>query len=170
MKNRKFFSLQITAWLFSIICIILFFLFTVTTHAAPSNRNDLDALVHCQEEINNPPEVTNAMPGTLLRRSSRAKVDTRSKTLTYKNGNGKIILTIKITGKFTWNGKTSKCLSSNVTTNTYSKNWKIENQYAKKYGSTAEAHVTAKLYQGSKVVQTVSKNVTLTCSKNGSFH
>lgn len=66
------------------------------------------------------------------------------KTNTYKSSSGKIIWSVTVKGSFTFNGKTSSCTSSSVTTSCPGAGWKITSSSANKSGATASASATAK--------------------------
>lgn len=93
-----------------------------------------------------------------------------SKTATYKGSDGVAYWSITVKGTFTYNGATSKCLSSDVNTNNYSRTWKLSDSSASKSGATATASVTAKQYGTSgAILRSIKKTVTLTCDKNGNL-
>jgi len=93
---------------------------------------------------------------------------TRSKTATYKGVDGTIYWSVTVKGTFSYNGKTSSCTSSSVSTKNYSTTWKLSNAKASKSGATAIASVTAKQYhQDGELYRTINKTVKLTCDENG---
>ena len=75
--------------------------------------------------------------------------------------------TITVSGIFTYNGKSSKCTKSTVTTTCVNSNWKITNKSSKKVDSTATASATATKYTNKVAVQTIKRSVSLSCSKSG---
>ena len=89
------------------------------------------------------------------------------KTATYKSSSGNTIWTITVSGIFTYNGKSSKCTKSSVTTTCVNSNWKITNKSSKKVDSTATASATATKYTNKVAVQTIKRSVSLSCSKSG---
>lgn len=89
------------------------------------------------------------------------------KTATYKSSSGNTIWTITVSGIFTYNGKSSKCTKSTVTTTCVNSNWKITNKSSKKVDSTATASATATKYTNKVAVQTIKRSVSLSCSKSG---
>ena len=89
------------------------------------------------------------------------------KTATYKSSSGNTIWTITVSGIFTYNGKSSKCTKSTVTTTCVNSNWKITNKSSKKVDSTATASATATKYTNKVAVQTIKRAVSLSCSKSG---
>ncbi len=94
---------------------------------------------------------------------------TKKKTATYKGSDGTALWSVTVTGTFNYNGTTSSCTSSSVSTANYSSTWKLSNKKASKSGATASASVTAKQYHsnGTTVLRTINKTVKLTCDKNG---
>lgn len=94
---------------------------------------------------------------------------TKKKTATYKGSDGTAYWSVTVTGTFNYNGTTSSCTSSSVSTANYSSTWKLSNKKASKSGATASASVTAKQYHsnGTTVLKTINKTVKLTCDKNG---
>lgn len=100
---------------------------------------------------------------------SATQKKTGRKTNTYKSSSGKIIWSVTVKGSFTFNGKTSSCTSSTVTTSCPGAGWKITNSSANKSGATASASATAKKYIDGKCINTIARTVKLTCSKSGNL-
>lgn len=95
---------------------------------------------------------------------------THSKTATFKGEDGTKYWSVTVKGTFSYNGKTSSCTSSSVSTKNYSTTWKLSNAKASKNGATASASVTAKQYHPDGIVyRTINKTVKLTCDKNGNL-
>lgn len=101
--------------------------------------------------------------------SNARTISTHKKTASFKDSNGKVLWSVTVTGTFNYNGKTSTCTNSSVTTSNNSLTWKLSNAKASKSGNTANASVTAKQYHsdGKTVIRTINKTVKLTCDKNG---
>jgi hypothetical protein len=99
--------------------------------------------------------------------ASSTSTKTASKTTAYYSSSGVLLWYVKVTGTFTYDGTTSACTSSTVTAASESTAWKISSKSASKSGNQATAKATAKQYAGLSVILTVSKTVTLTCSKTG---
>ncbi|MGF6375156.1 putative small secreted protein [Clostridiales Family XIII bacterium PM5-7] len=91
------------------------------------------------------------------------------KTVKYNTPGGTALWSVKVTGRFTYTGTSSKCTSSEVSATSYNANWKISNKSASKSGNTASATATAKQYQGSSAINTITRTVTLTCSAKGAL-
>lgn len=98
-----------------------------------------------------------------------SKTITASRTAKYVTSSGKVCWSVTVTGTFTYNGSTSKCTASKVSASSNNSNWRIASKNSSRSGNTASATATAKRYNGSNVVQTATKTVKLSCSKNGSL-
>lgn len=91
-----------------------------------------------------------------------------SKTVNYKNSSGTILWYVKVNGTFTYKkGSSSTCTSASVTAASNNSLWKVGNKSSSKSGSTAKATATGTHYRGSTPINSVTKTVSLTCSKNG---
>jgi hypothetical protein len=104
-----------------------------------------------------------------LGRSSSTKTKSGSKTVTYQNGAGQTLWSVKVTGNFKYNGTTSSCTSSTVTATSSNSTWKISNKSSSYSGNTAKATATGKQYSGKTVIFTLTKTVGISCSKNGTL-
>lgn len=91
---------------------------------------------------------------------------TAKKTSNFKNAGGTTLWSVTVTGTFTYNGSTSSCTKSEVSTKIYQSSWKISSSSSSKSGNKATAKATAKCYLDGTVISTNSKTVTLTCDKN----
>lgn len=89
------------------------------------------------------------------------------KTIVYRSRTGKTIWSVSVKGYFRFNGKTSVCTNSSVSTTCLNRRWKITNSSTAKTGATATASATAKKYIYKKPIKTIIKTVRLTCTKNG---
>lgn len=90
-----------------------------------------------------------------------------SKTNNYKNSNGTILYSVKVSGTFTYTGTTSICTSSSVTATSYVNDWKVDSKSASKSKNKATAKATMKQYLDNRLIQTTNPSVTLTCSATG---
>ncbi|MCD7949292.1 MAG: hypothetical protein LUG12_03380 [Erysipelotrichaceae bacterium] len=99
--------------------------------------------------------------------SNRTK--TGSKTAKYKDSDGNVLFTVKVSGTFQYDGNTATCTKSSATTSVVNSNWKIADSSASKSGNTAKATATAKKYILGVIVDTQSIKVTLKCSETGSL-
>lgn len=93
---------------------------------------------------------------------STTKTKTGSKKASYKNKSGDVLWYVKVTGKFTYNGSTSKCTSASATAASNSSSWKIIDKSSSKSGNKAIGKATAKEQSTS-----LTRAVTLSCSKTG---
>ena len=94
---------------------------------------------------------------------------TAKKTGSYKNSSGTVLWSVTVTGTFTYNGTTSSCTKSVVSTSVSNSNWKISSSSSSKSGNKATATATAKCFYDGPMISTTSKTVTLTCDKNGNL-
>lgn len=93
---------------------------------------------------------------------STAKTRTGSKKTSYKNKSGDVLWYVKVTGKFTYNGSTSKCTSASASAVSNSSSWKIIDKSSSRSGNKAIGKATAKEQSTS-----LTRTVTLSCSKTG---
>lgn len=105
----------------------------------------------------------NANPTT----KSTSKTKSASKVVKYRDSKGTVCWSVTVTGTFPYNGSTSKCTASKVSASSNNSNWRIASKSSSRSGNTASATATAKRYNGSSVVQTVTRTVKLSCSKTG---
>lgn len=91
----------------------------------------------------------------------------KTKKITYKNKAGNIIWYISITGTFTYNGSSAKCISCSHNAKSYGKSWTIKSVSSSKSGNSATA--TAVIKQSGNISRTYNEQVTITCSKNGTI-
>lgn len=96
-------------------------------------------------------------------------VKTGKKNMIYKNESGEVLWTVTVIGTFTYNGKTSRCTSSNVSAISKKSDWKITSKSHSKYDNKATAKATAQKYFLGFSISTVNKTVTLSCDKQGNL-
>ena len=94
---------------------------------------------------------------------------TASKTLYVKNASDQVLWYVKVTGTFTYTGSSSTCTSSSVTAEAYDTNWKIISKSSSKSGKTANAIAKGGMYRNGLIIETLTKNVSLTCDANGNL-
>jgi hypothetical protein len=111
--------------------------------------------------------VQKTVSGNLLQAST--STTTGSKKTTYYNSSGASLWYVKVTGTFTYNGSSATCTSSTVSAASQVSAWVISSTSSSRSGNQATASATAKCYNGSVLLQTVSKTVILTCSKSGTL-
>ena len=92
---------------------------------------------------------------------------TKTKTSTYKSASGKSMWSVSITGTFTYNGSSAKCVSCSHSSKPYTTNWTIKSISSSKKDNSATANVVAvHTVNGSN---SIKRYVTITCSKNGTI-
>ena len=69
--------------------------------------------------------------------------------------------------RFRYNGITSSCISSSVTTTLSNNLWKISSRSSSYSGTTARITATGQLYNGKNIILTATRTVSLSCSKTG---
>lgn len=89
------------------------------------------------------------------------------KTVKYVDSKGVTRWKVSVIGTFTYNSLTSKCTKSEVTATSYDNNWKIASKNATKSNNVANASATAKNYYNGNLIATITKKVSLQCSKTG---
>lgn len=94
-----------------------------------------------------------------------AKEKTVSRTATYKSPSGTSLWSMTLIATFRYNGTTSSCTTSKVSTKVYDTNWKITSKNSSHSKNIATAKVVAKFFKNNTESQT--KTLTLTCSKTG---
>lgn len=94
---------------------------------------------------------------------------TKTKTDYYKNSNGKVLWSVAVTGTFTYNGSTSKCISCSHSTTSPGSSWSIKSATSYKAANYATASATATYKNSTGATQDYTRTVTLQCSKNGTI-
>lgn len=99
--------------------------------------------------------------------NTRATTKTGSKTSTYKNSDGEIQWTYKVTGTFSYTGSSSTCTAVSDSYSISNDNWHMSNHSCSKSGNKASGTVTIKYKVLGITTDTVTRNITLTCSATG---
>ena len=94
---------------------------------------------------------------------------TKSKTTYVKNSAGTTLWYVRVTGTFTYGDGTAKCTSVTPSAASQHSSWKVSNITGSKSGATAYASATGKQYLDGTVINTITENVSLTCSQTGQF-
>ena len=94
------------------------------------------------------------------------KTITKTKTTQVKAKDGTVLWSVSITATFTYNGKSSNCISCSHNAASYAKTWSIKSVSSEKNGNTATATASVTHSNGS-ISQDFSQSVTIECSKNG---
>lgn len=89
------------------------------------------------------------------------------KTSTYFSSSGEKLWAITVTGTFTYTGSSATCTKVSSAKTSYSSSWKVSSISSTKKGNTASATATGTHYKNSTAIESVTRTVTLTCSKTG---
>ncbi len=98
---------------------------------------------------------------------SKASSKTASKTYTHKSSNDETLWTYTITGTFSYTGSSSTCTSvtdSYTISNDY---WHMDSHSCSRSGNSAYGTVTMKRKFLGITTDTISRNLTLSCSATG---
>ena len=95
------------------------------------------------------------------------KTITRTKTNYYKNNSGKVLWTVSVTGTFTYNGVTSKCISCSHSTTSPGAYWTIKSSTSYKAANYATASATATYTGNTGAAKDYSRTVMLQCDEDG---
>lgn len=101
--------------------------------------------------------------------NSRASTKTGSKIYEYRNSDDVIEWTYKLTGTFSYTGTSSTCTAVSDSYSISNDSWHINSHSCSKSGNTAYGTVTMKLKFLGITTKTVSHDLTLTCSANGTL-
>ena len=99
--------------------------------------------------------------------NSRATTKKASKNYTYKNSDGDILWTYKITGTFSYTGSSSTCTAVSDSYTISNSSWHMDSHSTSRSGNTAYGTVTMKYKVLGVTFNTVSKDLSLTCSATG---
>lgn len=88
------------------------------------------------------------------------------KVVTYKNGDNPL-WSISITASFTYNGVTSTCISATPDASVVNTNWRKDSLSSSYSGNSATATGTFSCFAGSIYVGSITRDVTLSCDKDG---
>lgn len=98
---------------------------------------------------------------------STSSTRTGKKTSTYYSSSNTKLWSVTVTGTFSYNGSTSVCTKSSVSTTIYAPTWKVKQSSSSKKGYTASASATVSQYLNSTATSTITRSVSLSCDKNG---
>lgn len=136
-----------------------------TTTTITTTCEQVDEDLYCITTITeNKPKATSGISIC----SSKSTISA-SKTTEYKNSSGNTLWYVKVTGSFTYDGSTSKCNSASISAGSYNSAWKVSDRSSSTSGNTAIATATGTRYRNSLPVQSITKSVSLSCSKNGAL-
>ena len=112
---------------------------------------------------------------------AKAKQVKTSKKIIHRSPSGKKLWYVKVTGVFAYNGKAAICIKSRVSAKAKAHAWKVsdkkawkskkkvwrDGRFIWKKGNRAYASATAEHYKGKRLVESMPKIVSLTCSPVG---
>ena len=101
--------------------------------------------------------------------NSRANTKTGSKTTTYSGADGVTEWTYKITGTFSYTGSTSTCTAVSDSYTISNDNWHMSSHSCSKSGNTANGTVTMKYKVLGITANTITRNISLSCSASGTL-
>ena len=99
--------------------------------------------------------------------NSRASVKSETKTSTYSNSDGETQWTYTVTGTFSYTGSSSTCTAVSDSYTISNDNWHMSSHSCSKSGNKANGTVTMKYKVLGITTNTISRDVTLTCSATG---
>lgn len=98
---------------------------------------------------------------------SSSKSATLTSTVTDSSGN--VLIKYVLSATFTYNGSSATCTSASYSTNVYSNGWSFSNATSSKSGNTAYGAYTAVNKVLLITVQSISRNLTISCDKDGNI-
>lgn len=149
----------------TLVLIMGFIVFIPTTQIKAYNENNSTQISYSKVQIGKDLYEETIINENTLARSSK----TGTKTVNYRNSAGSIVWSVSVQGTFYYNGAMASCTASTVLTTCPSSNWKIISRYANKSGNTAIASASASRYTNGVAVQTLTREVRLSCSASGSL-
>lgn len=100
---------------------------------------------------------------------ARSTVSNASKTVTYKNSEGKSLWYLTVVADFYFNGNTSRCTTSSVKAGTYTNTYKIESKSSGRSGNSGWAKATVGSYISGHFVASTTRTIYIYCDKNGNI-
>lgn len=100
---------------------------------------------------------------------SRASVKTGTRTYTHIASNGETLWTYKITGTFSYTGSSSTCTAVSDSYTISNDNWHMSSHSCSKSGNTAYGTVTMKYKVLGITANTITRNISLSCSATGTL-
>lgn len=99
--------------------------------------------------------------------NSRATTKKASKNYTYKDSDGTVLWTYKITGTFSYTGTSSTCTAVSDSYTISSDYWHMDSHSTSRSGNTAYGTVTMKCKFLNITTKTVTHDMQLSCSATG---
>lgn len=100
---------------------------------------------------------------------TRSSTKTGTKSVNYRNSDGKILWTVAVKGTFSYTGSSATCTASSVSYTINDSGWKKYSATASKSGRTATGKFVMKYYVLGINTKTVNKTLTLSCSNSGTL-
>lgn len=92
---------------------------------------------------------------------------TKTKYCNYFSSDGELLWYVRLEGKFTYNHRKAVCVSSDIKCEILDSDWKLISAEHSEEGNTAKGSFSIRQYKLGVPLKLVEKNLTLTCSKNG---
>ena len=92
---------------------------------------------------------------------------TKTKYCNYFSSDGELLWYIRLEGKFTYNHRKAVCVSSDIKCEILDSDWKLISAEHSEEGNTAKGSFSIRQYKLGVPLKRIEKNLTLTCSKNG---
>lgn len=150
----------------AICCITAFSLFTIKTEAYDEQKLISTSTEYLEDGLVCETIIYETQDSSTFTKAS-SKTKSGSKIMNYKTSGGTILWSVTVNATFQYTGSSSSCTSASVSTKIVNSNWKITAKSSNRSGNTGTAKATAKLYNNNTVTQTITKSVSLSCSKSG---
>ena len=92
---------------------------------------------------------------------------TKTKYCNYFSSDGELLWYVRLEGKFTYNHRKAVCVSSEINYEIFDSDWKLISAEHREEGNTAKGCFSMRQYKLGVPLKLIEKNLTLTCSKNG---
>ena len=92
---------------------------------------------------------------------------TKTKYCNYFDSDGKLLWSVQLKGTFTYNHRTSVCVSSEITDIIMDSDWKLQSKKSIEEGNSAKGSFAVRQYKLGVPLKLIEKELTLTCDKNG---
>lgn len=92
---------------------------------------------------------------------------TKTKYCNYFDSDGKLLWSVQLKGTFTYNHRTSVCVSSEITDIIMDSDWKLQSKNSIEEGNSAKGSFAVRQYKLGVPLKLIEKELTLTCDKNG---
>lgn len=154
------------------IALLAILLTPTTAKASTTNMDYVDDGIYCIttiEEVVNYDQSSNKKRAHHVEINKKKSVKTAKKTNQYYDANDNLLWYVRVTGTFTYDGNTCTCTSSSVDAASNNADWVVSNKQSSKSNNIATAKATGTRYHNNKKCETITKSVTVTCSKNGTI-